>query len=161
MNQLETLSKQSDHCEEQQSYCNKQFQMWQKLHSVLKDTLRLAAKDDALLFNSLDSFLQLSKSQQVDINNQMSSIIPSVQQLNQRFVRDANLTKEWALASRPPNLLNGICGKASTYVIRLKESWQHLLRDRAARGRIQLFDSIVLASVNGVFVYFVSLDLQR
>ena len=64
----------------------------------------------------------------------MSGVIPGVQQLNQKVLRDESLAKEWSSVSRPAALLNGVLGKAGTYVMRLKESWQHLLRDRAARG---------------------------
>nr|CAG4649967.1 EOG090X01SN [Sida crystallina] len=117
--QLQLLSTQSAHCEEQLAAWNRQYHLWQKLHVAVKDVLRLASFTDTAT--------------QSELVTQMSSTIPSVQQLNQRVVRDAALAKEWAVASRPSNALHGVCGKALTYVTRLKESWQHLLRDRAAR----------------------------
>lgn len=115
---------------------NRQFHLWQKIHfHVVKDLFqRFLSDDTTTCLNSLDTFLQLAKSQHNDITNQMASIIPSIQQLNQRVVRDKSLTAEWISVSRSSSILNGVCGKAMTYVIRLKESWQHLMRDRAARG---------------------------
>ena len=140
INQLQVLSTNSSHCEDQLVSWNRQFQLWQKLHVAVRDIFRLAANGDngadTMGWNSLDTLLQLPKSQQSEIVTQMSSTMPSVQQLNHRVVRDGALAKEWAVASRPASALQGICGKAITYVTRLKESWQHLLRDRAARGII-------------------------
>jgi len=134
MEQLELLAKQSHRCEEQLTLWNRQFLMWQKLHVAVKDIFRLVPQEESLNLNSLDTFLQLAKSQHNDNIKQMSGVIPGVQQLNQKVLRDGSLTKEWSSVSRPSSLLNGVSGKGATYVMRLKESWQHLLRDRAARG---------------------------
>merc|ERR1712071_483455 len=109
------------------------FGLWQKLHAAVKDIFRLSVHEEALNLNSLDTFLQLAKAQHNDNIKQMSGVIPGVQQLNQKVLRDESLAKEWSSVSRPAALLNGVLGKAGTYVMRLKESWQHLLRDRAAR----------------------------
>nr|CAG4641488.1 EOG090X01SN [Eurycercus lamellatus] len=143
LNQLQTLTRQSSHCEEQLASWNRQFQLWQKLHLSVKDLLRLVpaaalssdeAAANAVGLSPLDTFLQLAKSHHSDLTNQMASIVPGVQQLSQRVVRDGSLNKEWASVGRPSSShLNGVCGKAVTYVTRLKDSWQHLLRDRAAR----------------------------
>lgn len=135
MNQLQSLSRQNAHCEEQLFSWNRQLHLWQKFHIVLKDLFRLLPCDENISSNSLDNFLQLAKSHYNDVSNQMTSITPSVKQLCQRVVRDESLAKEWASATRTFSALNGICGKSATYVTRLKDSWQHLLRDRAARGR--------------------------
>ncbi len=155
--QLQALAASSGHCEDQLVSWNRQFQLWQKLHQGVKDVFRLSAGsadaqpaspgldgDPSLQhhgWSSLDTLLQLPKSQQSEILTQMLASVPVVQQLNQRVVRDGALTKEWTAASRPIAALNGVCGKAVTYVTRLKESWQHLLRDRAARGRSSTFPS--------------------
>ena len=139
MNQLQSLSRQHAHCEEQLFSWNRQLHMWQKFHIVLKDLLRLLPCDENINSNSLENFLQLAKSHYNDLSNQMTSITPSVKQLCQRVVRDESLAKEWANASRSFCALNGICGKSGTYVTRLKDSWQHLLRDRAARGKTSAF----------------------
>lgn len=134
MIQLQSLSRQSTHCEEQLFSWNRQLHLWQKFHTVMKDMLRLLHSDENINLNSLDNFLQLAKSHYNDTSTQMTSITPSVKQLYQRVVRDESLAKEWTSVSRGLNSLKGVCGKSSTYVARLKDSWQHLLRDRAARG---------------------------
>jgi len=130
---MELLAKQSHHCEEQLTLWNRQFLLWQKLHVAVKDMFRLVPQEESRNLNSLDTFLQLAKSQHNDNIKQMSGVIPGVQQLNHKVLRDESLAKEWNSVSRPSSLLNGVSGKAATYVMRLKESWQHLLRDRAAR----------------------------
>lgn len=138
MKQLQSLVNQSNHCEEQLTGWNRQFLSWQKLHVAVKDIFRLVPHGDTFNLNSLDTFLQMAKSQHNDNIKQMSAIIPGVQQLNQKVLRDESLVKEWASVSRPSSILNGVFGKANTYVMRLKESWQHLLRDRAARGTMPI-----------------------
>lgn len=135
-NELHSLSRQSAHCEEQLFSWNRQLHLLQKFHAVVKDLLRLLYYDENISSNSLESFMQLAKSHYNDVSNQLASIIPSIKQLYQRVVRDENLVKEWTAACRTFSALNGVCGKSATYVIRLKDSWQHLLRDRAARGSI-------------------------
>jgi TANK-binding kinase 1 len=109
--------------------------LWSKIHVVTKDLFRLFPYDDNISSNSLENILQLARSHYNDVSNQMTSISPSVKQLCQRVVRDESLAKEWASTNRSFSVLNGICGKSTTYVTRLKDSWQHLLRDRAARGK--------------------------
>nr|CAG4650767.1 EOG090X01SN [Simocephalus serrulatus] len=131
--QLQSLSRQSSHCEEQLFSWNRQLHLWQKFHVVLKDLLRILPCDENISLNSLENFLQMAKSNYNEASNQMTSVTPSVKQLCQRVVRDESLAKEWASVSRTLCPLTGVCGKSSTYVARLKESWQHLLRDRAAR----------------------------
>ena len=152
MKQLQLLLNQSNHCEEQLTCWNRQFLSWQKLHIAVKDIFRLIPHGDTLNLNSLDTFLQMAKSQHNDNIKQMSAVIPGVQQLNQKVLRDESLVKEWASVSRPSSILNGVFGKANTYVMRLKESWQHLLRDRAARGRMWTsFLTVFLFSLNSLF----------
>ncbi|XP_046462778.1 serine/threonine-protein kinase TBK1-like [Daphnia pulex] len=132
-NQLQSLSRQNVHCEEQLFSWNRQLHLWSKIHVVTKDLFRLFPYDDNISSNSLENILQLARSHYNDVSNQMTSISPSVKQLCQRVVRDESLAKEWASTNRSFSVLNGICGKSTTYVTRLKDSWQHLLRDRAAR----------------------------
>nr|CAG4646065.1 EOG090X01SN [Macrothrix elegans] len=132
MNQLQSLASRSARFEEQLGLWTKNFHYWQKIHVAVKDILRLAV-DENYNITALDNYLQLAKSHQSDLITQATSITPSIKQLHQKIVRDGSLLKEWTSVSRPLSLLNDVCGKATTYVSRLKESWQHLLRDRAAR----------------------------
>jgi hypothetical protein len=105
---------------------------------------RLFPYDDNISSNSLENIIQLARSHYNDVTNQMTSIGPSVKQLCQRVVRDESLAKEWISTNRTFCVLNGVCGKSTTYVTRLKDSWQHLLRDRAARGKyLKIYISII------------------
>ena len=110
-NQLQSLSRQNVHCEEQLSSWNRQLHLWSKIHVIVKDMFRLFPYDDIISSNSLENILQLAKSQFNDISNQMASFSPSVKQLCQRVVRDESLAKEWANTNRTFSVLNGICGK--------------------------------------------------
>lgn len=152
VNQLQSLLRLNAHCEEQLLAWNRQLHLWQKFHVIIKDMARLLPGEEIMSSNSLESFLQLSKSHYSDVSNQMASVTPSVKQLCQRVVRDESLAKEWASTNRACGVISGVSGKSSTYVTRLKESWQHLLRDRAARGKFVASDYHVANSF--LFYYF-------
>lgn len=68
-----------------------------------------------------------------ELNNSLSL---AIQQLHQRYVKERTLTREWQSATRSfkcPNK-NRAPAKIKTLVERLRDSWQHLLRDRATRS---------------------------
>lgn len=68
------------------------------------------------------------------VRDSLNSMVPVVAQLYERVVTGGQLRQQWHVAAgndaqsveRSPN-------KAQTYVTKMRESWQHLLRDRAAR----------------------------
>lgn len=64
-----------------------------------------------------------------------SKLIPEIflGQLNKKFVTDRQLTREWQDLTRDISSIDTCSIKARTYVSKMKESWQHLLRDRASR----------------------------
>ncbi len=66
---------------------------------------------------------------------QLSDLSPAIEQLHQRCVREHHLQRHWRDATREqaPSALAPCAARARTYVAKLKESWQHLLRDRASR----------------------------
>ncbi|KAI5711291.1 hypothetical protein M8J75_015808 [Diaphorina citri] len=67
--------------------------------------------------------------------NQLNSLSLNVEQLYQRCVLDKTLSKEWTNATRPiicPGKVK-VPARAKTLTERLRDSWQHLLRDRATR----------------------------
>ncbi|XP_047117169.1 serine/threonine-protein kinase TBK1 [Schistocerca piceifrons] len=62
-----------------------------------------------------------------------SGLAPAATQLRRRCVADGALRREWtSAAGAPPS--PGAPARAATLVSRLRDSWQHLLRDRAARN---------------------------
>uniref|UniRef100_A0A0K2TCD3 Inhibitor of nuclear factor kappaB kinase subunit epsilonlike [Megachile rotundata] n=1 Tax=Lepeophtheirus salmonis TaxID=72036 RepID=A0A0K2TCD3_LEPSM len=90
--------------------------------------------DDDSSYQSLQSLVLDEEEGLKNLKNQFAELYPAVEQLNRRFVKDDQLKKEWQEVTRefPPEVLTA-ANKANTYVTKLKESWQHLLRDRASR----------------------------
>ena len=64
---------------------------------------------------------------------QLDELSPAITQLNRRYVRDHHLAREWSGVTREMPKISPAAPKAKTFVSKLKESWQHLLRDRASR----------------------------
>lgn len=60
----------------------------------------------------------------------------SIQQLHTRHVSDQSLSEEWTTLTRGVVCLtqSRAAARARTYIERLRDSWQHLLRDRATRS---------------------------
>lgn len=60
----------------------------------------------------------------------------AVQQLHTRYVAEQTLTREWSSCTRGLSCPTETCAaaRARTLVDRLRDSWQHLLRDRATRN---------------------------
>lgn len=70
------------------------------------------------------------------LKDDFSRILEPIQQLNNRFCVEDILTREWKTSSRDikgPST-NYSNEKAKHLVERLRDSWQHLLRDRATRS---------------------------
>ncbi|TRY61517.1 hypothetical protein TCAL_11508 [Tigriopus californicus] len=64
---------------------------------------------------------------------QLHDLFPAIEQLNKRYVLEHHLIREWKEVTREINNISPCAIKGKTYVGKLKESWQHLLRDRASR----------------------------
>ena len=67
------------------------------------------------------------------MQSKVSELTPAIGQLNKKFVTDKQLTREWQDLTRDIASIDTSAIKARTYVAKMKESWQHLLRDRASR----------------------------
>ena len=63
----------------------------------------------------------------------MGELAPAIGQLHKRIVVERQLTREWGEATREIVNISSSATKARTHVGKLKDSWQHLLRDRASR----------------------------
>lgn len=65
-----------------------------------------------------------------------SGLQPAVESLHQRYVTESFLSREWETSTKgvkcPSN--TKAPNRAKTLIDRLRESWQHLLRDRATRS---------------------------
>ncbi|XP_042862364.1 inhibitor of nuclear factor kappa-B kinase subunit epsilon-like isoform X2 [Penaeus japonicus] len=67
------------------------------------------------------------------VRDSLNAMLPVVNQLYERVVRGGQLRRQWQQAGNNAVAVERAPNKASTYVTKLRESWQHLLRDRAAR----------------------------
>ena len=67
------------------------------------------------------------------MQGQLTDLSPAVHQLHKRYSSEGHLTKEWGEVTREMADISTRGQRATTYVTKLKESWQHLLRDRASR----------------------------
>ena len=67
------------------------------------------------------------------LQTKITELTPAIEQLNRKFVTDRQLTREWQDITRDIPVIDTSSTKARTYVAKMKESWQHLLRDRASR----------------------------
>ncbi|XP_012276090.1 inhibitor of nuclear factor kappa-B kinase subunit epsilon [Orussus abietinus] len=65
-----------------------------------------------------------------------TGLAPAVAQLHQRYVKEGNLRGEWLASTRglPCPHAAKASQRAATLVDRLRDGWQHLLRDRATRS---------------------------
>lgn len=67
------------------------------------------------------------------VRDSLSNIVPVVNQLYERVVSGRQLSRQWQQGGNDVAAVERAPNKANTYVTKLRESWQHLLRDRAAR----------------------------
>ncbi|KAG7202425.1 hypothetical protein KM043_018736 [Ampulex compressa] len=66
----------------------------------------------------------------------LTELAPAVMQLHQRYVKEGNLRGEWTNSTRKLRCpwKARASQTAATYVDRIRDGWQHLLRDRATRS---------------------------
>ena len=71
------------------------------------------------------------------VRESLTTLSPIVMQLYTRVVVNDKLRRQWQPSFSGP-AVERLPNTASTYVAKLRESWQHLLRDRAARSKYAL-----------------------
>ena len=67
------------------------------------------------------------------MQRQVGELAPAIGQLYKRIVTERQLGREWSEVTREIANISSSGIKARTHVAKLKDSWQHLLRDRASR----------------------------
>ncbi|XP_042234136.1 inhibitor of nuclear factor kappa-B kinase subunit epsilon-like isoform X2 [Homarus americanus] len=67
------------------------------------------------------------------VRDSLNAIVPVVNQLHERVVSGAQLRRQWQQVRSDAAAVERAPNKAATHVNKMRESWQHLLRDRAAR----------------------------
>ncbi|XP_045622551.1 inhibitor of nuclear factor kappa-B kinase subunit epsilon isoform X3 [Procambarus clarkii] len=81
----------------------------------------------------LEDFVNNKVDSEKAVRESLNAIVPVVSQLYERVVSGAQLRRQWQQVRNDAATVERAPNKASTYVNKMRESWQHLLRDRAAR----------------------------
>lgn len=81
----------------------------------------------------LEELVQGAGAQDRVVRDSLNAIVPVVNQLCERVVTGAQLRRQWQQVRSDAASVERAPNKAATLVNKLRESWQHLLRDRAAR----------------------------
>ncbi|MPC44163.1 Inhibitor of nuclear factor kappa-B kinase subunit epsilon [Portunus trituberculatus] len=82
----------------------------------------------------LEELVQGAGAQDRVVRDSLNAIVPVVNQLFERVVTGAQLRRQWQQVRSDAASVERAPNKAATLVNKLRESWQHLLRDRAARS---------------------------
>ncbi|KAK2717045.1 serine/threonine-protein kinase TBK1-like isoform X2 [Artemia franciscana] len=130
--QLRALSKQGEHCQELTTSLKSQCKMLDSWNESLHLILKSLGKGEVLT-EKLNRMVADAMTSQMELSSRQSSLLPSIQQLSNRLRKDGALRREWMDVGKGIGSLVSAPGKSNTYSTRLKESWQHLLRDRASR----------------------------
>ena len=125
-----------------------------------------------------DEVLSSDRKRVAAFRRQLDELSPAIAQLHKRCVTEHHLTREWAEATRDTTVtgtannaaaardLSPAAAKAKTYVSKLKESWQHLLRDRASRTltyndeQFHILEKIKMQETTRVLVDLLSKECQ-
>ena len=139
-NQLEKLQEMCDRCRSMTKAMDNQVTYFQASHGFHLKTLDLLTHpDESTSIDASTWIKKLSDHCQEEaqcletLQKKISELAPAIGQLNKRFVHDRQLHREWQDLTRDLNNIDTSAVKARTYVAKMKESWQHLLRDRASR----------------------------
>jgi len=81
----------------------------------------------------LNTIVTDEESQFRALQRQVGELAPAIGQLYKRIVTEKQLGREWSEVTREIVNISSSGIKARTHVGKLKDSWQHLLRDRASR----------------------------
>lgn len=81
----------------------------------------------------LEELVQGAGAEDRGVRDSLNAIVPMVNQLFERVVSGGQLRRQWQQVRSDAAAVERAPNKAATLVNKLRESWQHLLRDRAAR----------------------------
>ncbi|XP_065342461.1 inhibitor of nuclear factor kappa-B kinase subunit epsilon-like [Cloeon dipterum] len=103
--------------------------LWGRAQAVIK-AQEIIAKLKPTISNSLSEDLRRKQVEVSRLHVELEKLAPVLKQLSSK-----DLLKEWLNLSEGLSAERGACeaNKVSSLVTRLKDSWQHLLRDRATR----------------------------
>ncbi|KAB7500379.1 Serine/threonine-protein kinase TBK1 [Armadillidium nasatum] len=135
VHQLKMLHSELDHLEKLTSAMSERFSQFIANHRRFLMVIQI-------LSNGAESSLHVLREKLEDlVNNKVedekSNLLPtfhrSLKQMYNRVVQTGQLRRQWnPPQSSTASAIERCPNKAATYVLKLRESWQHLLRDRAA-----------------------------
>jgi len=137
--QLEKLQDAADKCKSLTKATEAQIHFFTRSHEVSRALLEAAAApvdSDTSLAELCRQIEEISTEEAegfLKLQGQLTDLSPAVHQLHKRYSSEGHLTKEWGEVTREMADISTGGQRATTYVTKLKESWQHLLRDRASR----------------------------
>ena len=138
--QLEKLQEMCDRCKSMTKSLDSQVLYFKSSHNFHLKTLdMLTHPDESTSIDASEWIKRLTDQCAEEANHKqqlqtkITELTPAIEQLNKKFVTDRQLTREWQDITRDIPVIDTASIKARTYVSKMKESWQHLLRDRASR----------------------------
>jgi len=137
--QLDKLQDVSDKCKTLTKATENQLTFFSQSHEATRSLLESSAapleSDTSLaeLCRQVDEIQSEESESFSRLQNQLTDLAPAVHQLHKRYANEGHLSKEWSEVTREMTDISTAAHRAATYVTKLKESWQHLLRDRASR----------------------------
>jgi len=139
-NQLDKLQEMCDRCKSLSKSVDNQIIHFKNSHaSALRGLDLLTHPDESISIDASAWIKTLTEACTEEANRseqlqtKVGELTPAIGQLNKKFVTDRQLTREWQDLTRDIASIDTAAIKARTYVAKMKESWQHLLRDRASR----------------------------
>jgi len=138
--QLTKLHDVSEKCKSLTKSSENQLSFLTNAHSTTRDLLQAGYSESmdqdaslADLSRQVDEICQDESDSFSRLQIQLTDLAPAVAQLYKRYGIERHLTKEWSEVTREIADISTAAARGNTYVTKLKESWQHLLRDRASR----------------------------
>jgi len=137
--QLTKLQDAADKCKTFTKATDAQLKFFQEVHQTNRNLLEAvtgtlgADHTIAETLRNTDDILTEESEGFTRLNSQLSDLTPAVAQLHRRYKVEGHLSREWGEMTREIKKIDTAAPRAATYVTKLKESWQHLLRDRASR----------------------------
>ena len=131
---LERLQEVSERCKVTTKLTDNQLSFFAAAHESSVKLLQLLADVDLSdVTKPMADLVQDEDQRFRALQRQIGELSPAIGQLHKRNVTEHQLSREWNDVTRDIADISSSAAKARTHVGKLKESWQHLLRDRASR----------------------------
>ncbi|RXG71378.1 Serine/threonine-protein kinase TBK1 [Armadillidium vulgare] len=138
VHQLKMLHSELDHLEKLTSAMSERFSQFIANHRRFLMVIQILSNGAEcslhVLREKLEDLVNNKVEDEKSVRESFANISPIVKQMYNRVVQTGQLRRQWnPPQSSTASAIERCPNKAATYVLKLRESWQHLLRDRAAR----------------------------